>query len=261
VTLRRLDAELVRRGLAVSRSEAGHLVTDGRVEVGGNPSPKPASRVGEDTSIRVVSPDPFVSRGGRKLEAALEAFGVDVAGRRAVDVGASTGGFTDCLLQRGATSVVAVDVGYGQIAERLRADERVEVVDRTNIRTADPATLGAPFDLVVVDVSFISLVTIADALSALGGPDTDWLVLVKPQFEVGRDDVGRGGIVRDPMLHRRAIDSVATGLAAAGLGPRGVVASPITGAKGGNREFLLHLVVGPPTLTDDVVVDVVGLPA
>lgn len=251
MTLRRLDTELVRRGLAASRTEAERLVAEGLVEVAGNPTPKPASRVGPDVPIRIARPlHPYVSRGGLKLAAALDAFGIDVSGHRAIDVGASTGGFTDCLLQRGAGEVTAVDVGYGQLAERLRSDRRVRIFDRTNIREVDPGGLGAPFDLVVADVSFISLVTVAEALAALGGADTDWVLLVKPQFEVGREEVGRGGIVRDPMLHAAAIRSVTAGLAEAGLGVRACVRSPITGAKRGNVEYLVHARPGAPTIDD-----------
>ncbi len=259
MTRRRLDAELVRRGMAASRTEAQRLIEEGLVEVRTNPTPKPASQVTGDVSIRVVAPlHPYVSRGGLKLEAALDLFDVDVAGRRAVDVGASTGGFTDCLLQRGAESVVAVDVGYGQLAERVRTDERVAVHDRTNIRTADPDELGGPFDVVVSDLSFISLCTVADPLAALGGDRTDWILLVKPQFEVGKADVGRGGIVRDPMLHRRAIVDVVACLESAGLGARALGTSPITGAKRGNTEFLLHLTRGSATLTGDGIESVVA---
>lgn len=259
MTRRRLDAELVRRGLAPSRTEAARLVGDGLVQVGGYPTPKAATQVDGGTSIRLVEPaHPYVSRGGLKLEAALDAFVVEVDGRRAVDVGASTGGFTDCLLQRGVRSVTAVDVGYGQLAERLRTDGRVVVVDRTNVRDADPAALGAPFDLVVGDLSFISLCTVADALAALGGEATDWVLLVKPQFEVGKEHVGRGGIVRDAVLHRRAIADVVDCLAASGLGAVAVAPSPITGAKGGNREFLLHLRRGHPSLADGAVEEAIA---
>lgn len=251
---RRLDAELVRRGLATSRTEAQRLVDDGLVVVGGYPQPKPATRVDGGTSIRVAAPlHPYVSRGGVKLAAALDAFGIDAGGRTVVDLGASTGGFTDCALQAGAASVVAVDVGYGQLAERLRTDPRVVVADRTHVRDVDPAAVGGPFDLVVADLSFISLCSVAEAIGRLGGANADWVLLVKPQFEVGRGQVGRGGIVRDPMLHLAALVDVTACLAEAGLVAVGVAASPITGAKGGNREFLLHLrrtgdPVGPEAL-------------
>lgn len=239
---RRLDAELVRRGLATSRTEAQRLVDEGHVVVGANPQPKAASQVDGGTSIRVSAPlHPYVSRGGLKLRAALEAFDIDPAGASVIDLGASTGGFTDCVLQAGAASVVAVDVGYGQLAERLRTHPRVVVADRTHVRDVDVEAAGGPFDLVVGDLSFISLCSVADEIARLGGDDADWVLLVKPQFEVGRERVGRGGIVRDPMLHEAALTDTVACLAGAGLVTVGVVASPIAGAKGGNREFLLHL--------------------
>lgn len=239
---RRLDAELVRRGLAASRTEAQRLVDEGHVVVGGYPQPKAATRVDGGTSIRVAAPlHPYVSRGGLKLRAALDAFGIDPTGRTVIDLGASTGGFTDCALQAGARSVVAVDVGYGQLAERLRTDPRVVVADRTHVRDVDVEAVGGPVDLVVADLSFISLCTVAAEIARLGADDADWVLLVKPQFEVGRERVGRGGIVRDPMLHLSAVDDTIACLAEVGLVTVGVVPSPIAGAKGGNREFLLHL--------------------
>ncbi len=241
----------MRRHLAPSRTAAQRAVAEGRVEVSGVPQPKPATMVAEQDPIRMRAPEAeFVSRGGLKLAGALDGFGVDVAGRRALDAGASTGGFTDCLLQRGAAAVTAVDVGYGQLAWKLRTDPRVKAVDRTNLRHADPAALGAPFDVVVADLSFISLTVVAEALAALGGPDTDYVVLVKPQFEVGKDQVGRGGLVRDPQLHAAALRQVAAGLSAAGIGVQAAMASPITGATG-NREFLVHARRGPGTVTDE----------
>ncbi len=170
-----------------------------------------------------------------------------MSGRRAIDVGASTGGFTDCLLQREAASVVALDVGYGQLHHRIRNDPRVEVVERTNIRHVDPLALGSPFDLVVADLSFISIRLVADALSGLGGDGSDWVLLVKPQFEVGRELVGHGGVVRDPAVHREAIELALRALDAVGLGVINVIASPITGAEG-NREFLVHARRGRSTL-------------
>ncbi len=176
---------------------------------------------------------------GVKLDGALDTFDVPVDGRTAVDVGASTGGFTDCLLQRGASNVVAVDVGYGQMHHRIRTDGRVTVVERTNIRHADPEALGAPFDLVVADLSFISLALVAPQLASLGSNVSDWVLLVKPQFEVGKELVGKGGIVRDPDAHVLAIEQAADALAANGIGVIGLVVSSITGAEG-NREFLVH---------------------
>lgn len=244
---RRLDAELVRRGLARSRGEAKGLIEEGLVVVADNPQPKPTSQVDEGASIRISRPlHPYVGRGGLKLEAALDAFSVDPTGSSCVDVGASTGGFTDCLLQRGAAAVVAVDVGYGQLDHRLRGDPRVEVRDRTNIREADPGELGAPFDLVVADLSFISLCTVAAPLAALGSEAARWVLLVKPQFEVGRDAVARGGIVRDPMARRTALRDVVDCLAAEGLGAQAIIPSPVRGAKSGNLEFLLLAVRGTP---------------
>jgi 23S rRNA (cytidine1920-2'-O)/16S rRNA (cytidine1409-2'-O)-methyltransferase len=172
---------------------------------------------------------------------------VQVTGSRALDVGASTGGFTDCLLQRGAAEVVAVDVGYGQIDWSLRNDPRVSLHERMNFRHVDAAEIGAPFDLITADLSFISLATVAPPLAACGGASTEYVLLVKPQFEVGKEDVGKGGIVRDPALHNRAIGGVAAALDAVGIGLGGAVASPVTGAKG-NREFLVHGTPGPRTL-------------
>ncbi len=184
-------------------------------------------------------PQQFVSRAGAKLDGALDAFGIPIEGRRAVDVGASTGGFTDCLLQRRAASVVAVDVGYGQIHHRLRTDQRVTVIERTNIRHADPTALGGPFGLIVADLSFISLALVAPQLAALGSEGSDWVLLVKPQFEAGRDLVGKGGIIRDPEVHAIAIGQAIDALEASGIGTVGVVRSSITGTEG-NREFLVH---------------------
>ena len=178
-----------------------------------------------------------MSRGGLKLEAALRAFEVAVEHRRAIDVGASTGGFTHCLLEHGAAGVVAVDVGYGQLHMQLRNDPRVTVVERTNIRYANPADLGAPFDLVVTDVSFISLRTIAHQLVELGDRDSDYLLLIKPQFEAGRGATDRRGVVRDADTRTKAVTDVISGLAEAGIGVRDVIPSPIVGANG-NREVM-----------------------
>ena len=216
------------------------MIDAGLVRVRGNPTPKPATLVAPEDPLSVdAAPARFVGRAGAKLEGALEAFDVPVAGRRAIDVGASTGGFSDCLLQRGVVEVVAVDVGYGQMHNRIRSDERVIVVERTNIRHADPETLGAPFDLIVADLSFISLALVAPQLASLGSSTSDWILLVKPQFEVGKELVGKGGIVRDPEAHMLAIEQAANALAASGVGVIGLVASSITGAEG-NREFLIH---------------------
>jgi len=230
---------MVRRKLAASRSAAQDAIAAGRVEVGGVPVPKPATLVAETVSVRVIDDrSVYVSRGGLKLEAALDALPISVRGRRCLDVGASTGGFTDCLIRRDALHVVALDVGYGQLAWSLRNDPRVTVVDRTNFRHVDPEAIGAPFDVVVADMSFISLRSVANALRRVGFAGTDYVLLVKPQFEVGRDNVGKGGIVRDSMLHAGAIDGVAARLDAEGIGLVSGVASPLRGAKG-NREFLV----------------------
>lgn len=231
----------MRLGLVGSRAEAQEAIAAGLVVVAGVPVPKPATMVGADANVKLASPPRrFVSRGGLKLDGALDQFGVAVAGRRAIDVGASTGGFTDCLLTRGAATVVAVDVGYGQLDWSLQSDERVTVVDRTNIRHADPAELGAPFDVLVADLSFISLRTVAPVLRALVGGDADAVVLVKPQFEVGKSQVGKGGIVRDVEARVRALSDVAATFASVGLCTVASMTSPITGTKG-NVEYLLHL--------------------
>ena len=242
-TRRRLDAELVRRGLVASRTEAQRLIAVGGVLVSGKPSARPATLVAAADPIEITESDRWASRAGGKLAAALDAFTVVVEGRRALDVGASTGGFTDVLLANGAASVTAVDVGYGQLVWRLRTDPRVMVHDRTNFRTADVAALGAPFDLVVIDVSFISVTLLAAGLAQAGREGTDYVVLIKPQFEVGRDAVGPGGIVRDPAAHRGAIGVVTAALAAEGVAPRALIPSPVRGAKG-NLEFLLDAVLG-----------------
>ena len=235
---RRLDVEMVRRRLVDSRVAAARAIRDRRVEVTGTPLPKPATLVDSGTAVRMIGDRPrYVSRGGIKLEAAIREFRVGVEGRRAIDVGASTGGFTHCLLEHGASHVVAVDVGYGQLHLRMRDDSRVTVVERTNIRYADPAALGAPFDLVVADVSFISLRTIAHVLVELGDGRSDYLLLVKPQFEAGRGAVDRRGVVRDHPTRAGAVLDTITGLARAGLGAVALTPSPIEGANG-NREVM-----------------------
>jgi 23S rRNA (cytidine1920-2'-O)/16S rRNA (cytidine1409-2'-O)-methyltransferase len=237
---RRLDTELVRRGLVPSRARAVDAIRAGRVLVAGAPAATPARQVRPDEPIRVDAPQrQFVSRGGEKLAAALDAFALDVAGRRALDAGASTGGFTDCLLQQGAAHVEAVDVGRGQLAWSLRTDPRVTVRERTNVRALGPADLGGPVDLAVADLSFISLLSVAPALAACTTADADLVLLVKPQFEAGKGRVGRGGIVRDRAIHAEVLRRVAGGLADAGLPVVGVVRSPLLGADG-NVEFLVH---------------------
>jgi len=242
----RLDAELVRRGLARSREHAAELVHAGRVTVSGAPATKPATGVSTDVAI-VVRDDPsrpdYVSRGGHKLAGALDALapaGLEVRDRRCLDAGASTGGFTDVLLRRGARAVVAVDVGYGQLAWSIRQDPRVAVHDRTNIRDLTPELVGEPVDVVVGDLSFISLTLVLDPLARVTRDDGDLVLMVKPQFEVGKDRVGKGGVVRDPELWVGAVAAVAEHGAARGWGTVGVTPSPLPGPSG-NVEFFLWL--------------------
>jgi 23S rRNA (cytidine1920-2'-O)/16S rRNA (cytidine1409-2'-O)-methyltransferase len=240
--------------LAVSRQQARAAVDAGRVTVGGAPALKVTRLVAPHEAVVVAGdPPPFVSRAGAKLAAALDRWPVPVAGVRALDAGASTGGFTDCLLQRGAALVVAVDVGYGQLHERLRADPRVEVHERTNVRDLAPGALGDPFPLVVADLSFISLRTVLPNLAGLAAPAADLVLLVKPQFEAGRAEAARGrGVIRDPAVWRRALEDVVRALEGHGAAIMGVMVSPITGADG-NVEFLVHArarPAGPPGAVD-----------
>jgi 23S rRNA (cytidine1920-2'-O)/16S rRNA (cytidine1409-2'-O)-methyltransferase len=250
----RLDAELVRRGLARSREDAVALISEGRVLVSGQAATKPATGVEAGTPV-VVRTDPdeprWVSRGAHKLLGALGAFPVEVAGRRALDAGASTGGFTEVLLSRGVREVVAVDVGYGELAWSLRNDERVVVHERTNVRELTPEAIGGPVDLVVADLSFISLRLVLPALTSCADPDADLVPMVKPQFEVGRQRLGAGGVVRDPGLRAEAVLTVARAAAELGWGTAGVVASPLPGPAG-NVEFFLWLRrdAPPPEHTD-----------
>lgn len=220
------------------------MIAAGGVRVEGVLSPRPATLVGAATAISLTTEEPrFVSRGGEKLDHALEVLGVDPAGKRCLDVGASTGGFTDVLLQRGACRVTALDVGYGQLHPRVARHPRVDVMDRTNIRHVITSRLG-PFEVVVADLSFISLCTVVDRLSELAEEGADCLTLVKPQFEAGRRSVGKRGVVRDPRVHAEVIRKVGACLLGARLGPRRVVASPLRGAKSGNREFFVWSVKG-----------------
>jgi 23S rRNA (cytidine1920-2'-O)/16S rRNA (cytidine1409-2'-O)-methyltransferase len=254
----RLDAELVRRGLARSRDHAAELIADGRVRVAGARATKPATGVTTDVAL-VVTADPdipggeeYVSRGGHKLAGALAAFvprGLVVTGRRCLDAGASTGGFTDVLLRAGAREVVAVDVGYGQLAWRIRQDERVVVHDRTNVRELDLDLLCGPVDLVVGDLSFISLTLVLDALIGVTAADGDFTLMVKPQFEVGRERVGKGGVVRDPGLRVDAVRAVVAAASERGWGLRDVATSPLPGPSG-NVEFFVWLRRGPATVDD-----------
>ena len=258
----RLDAELVRRGLARSREHASELIEQRRVKVSGVVATKPATGVTTDVAILVIEdpdrPD-YVSRGGHKLAGALAAFepeGFVVAGRRCLDAGASTGGFTDVLLRHGAARVVAVDVGYGQLAWRLQQDERVDVHDRMNVRQLTPELIGGPVDVVVGDLSFISLELVLDALLGVTTPDGDLALMVKPQFEVGKDRLGKGGVVRDPALRAETVAGVAHAAATRGWGARQVATSPLPGPSG-NVEFFLWLRRGPATLDDETIHTVV----
>jgi 23S rRNA (cytidine1920-2'-O)/16S rRNA (cytidine1409-2'-O)-methyltransferase len=237
----RLDLLLVERGLVPSRERARRLVMAGVVLVDERPVTKPGTVVADDAPVRLRSADsPFVSRGGEKLAGALDAFGLEVRDRVALDVGASTGGFTDCLLQRGVRRVHAVDVGYGQLAWRLRNDARVVVLERTNARTLTPAMFPEPPDLAVVDVSFISLTRVLPAVAGVTAPGATLVALVKPQFEVGRGQVGKGGVVRDPALRAAAVASVRAAATVLGLAVEGEAESVLPGPKG-NREVFLRL--------------------
>jgi 23S rRNA (cytidine1920-2'-O)/16S rRNA (cytidine1409-2'-O)-methyltransferase len=240
----RLDAELVRRGLARSRDQAAALIAAGRVTVGGQPANKPATAVGTDAALVVAddAEDPgYVSRGAHKLAGAMAEFvpaGLEVAGRHCLDAGASTGGFTDVLLRAGATAVACVDVGYGQLAWTLRQDPRVTVLDRTNVRELTSDRLPFVPTLVVGDLSFISLTLVLPALRAVAAPDADMVLMVKPQFEVGREQLGKGGVVRQPDQRVSAILRVAEAAAGLGLGVAGVCASPLPGPSGNVEYFL-----------------------
>lgn len=247
----RLDAELVRRGLARSREHAVDLIEARAVLVKGIPASKPATQVDAETSITLAGArNDYVSRGGHKLAGALDAFsGITVDGKVALDAGASTGGFTDVLLKRGARKVIAVDVGYGQLAWELRQDSRVEIHDRTNVRSLSPQLLSEAPDLVVADLSFISLTLVIPALIAVTKPESDFVIMVKPQFEVGREKLGAGGVVRDPELRRSAVLEVAQSALELGLGTVGVVASSLPGPSG-NVEYFLWLKAGASALND-----------
>jgi 23S rRNA (cytidine1920-2'-O)/16S rRNA (cytidine1409-2'-O)-methyltransferase len=262
-TLRtRLDAELVRRGLARSRDQAAGLIAAGRVTVSGDAAAKPATQVTRDAPITIIddrTEPEYVSRGGHKLAGALAAFpSLEVAGRTGLDAGASTGGFTDVLLRAGAAHVVAADVGYGQLAWSLRTDPRVTVLDRVNVRSLRPEQVAVPGEpggapvrpsLVVGDLSFISLTLVLPALVASAAEDADFVLLVKPQFEVGKGRVGAGGVVRDPGLRAEAVTSVCEAAAGLGLGVQGVTASPLPGPAG-NVEYFVWLRRGAPPLDD-----------
>jgi 23S rRNA (cytidine1920-2'-O)/16S rRNA (cytidine1409-2'-O)-methyltransferase len=238
----RVDAELVRRGLARSRQQAAELIGAGRVSIDGLPAAKPATAIAVTASLTVEGDDErtWVSRGAHKLIGALDAFGLPVDNRRCLDAGASTGGFTEVLLERGAGEVVAVDVGYGQLAWSLRTDPRVIVLERTNVRELTADAIGGTVDLVVADLSFISLATVLPALTACASGDADIVPMVKPQFEVGKDRVGAGGVVSDPDLRVDAVLGVARRAAELRWQTVGVTASPLPGPSG-NVEYFLHL--------------------
>jgi 23S rRNA (cytidine1920-2'-O)/16S rRNA (cytidine1409-2'-O)-methyltransferase len=264
---RRLDLELVRRGLTESRARAQEAIEAGLVLVSGARADRAGRLVSPDEPVHLEAPPTrFVSRGGEKLDAALDRFAVEVAGRRALDAGASTGGFTDCLLQRGAAAVVAADVGTGQLAWTLRNDPRVTVRERLNVRHLTPAEVGGPFDLVVADLSFISLRLVAPALAGVAADGADAVFLIKPQFEAGKSQVRRGGLVTDPAVHLAVLESVTGALAGDGFAPLAVMPSPLRGASG-NIEFLGHFRVrsgpcGPaldPASLDSAVEEAWGL--
>jgi 23S rRNA (cytidine1920-2'-O)/16S rRNA (cytidine1409-2'-O)-methyltransferase len=237
---RRLDEEMVRRGLTATRSEATLAIRAGRVLVGGSPAMKAATLVRPDEPIALTgAPRRYVSRGGEKLEAALDRFGIDVNGVRALDAGASTGGFTDCLLSSGAAHVIAVDVGYGQLDWSLREDPRVTVLERINLRGLEPGSLPYAPGLIAADLSFISLRLVLPALVRCASPQAIFVLLVKPQFEAGKEEVSEGGVVRDPEVWRRVLSDVAEACRREGLEVVAAMASPLVGPAG-NVEFFLH---------------------
>ena len=241
----RLDSLLAERGLFASRSRAAAAVLAGEVHVGAGRTRavKPGQLVAADVELAVDAPAPYVSRGGVKLANALDALGLDVAGRHGLDVGASTGGFTDCLLQRGAARVIALDVAYGELDWRLRNDERVTVIERVNARSVSPDQLPYAPDLIVIDVSFISLTKVLPAVLGVAADQFDCLAMVKPQFEVGRARVGKGGVVRDASLRREAIASVGAFAASLGASIQGFAGSGLPGPAG-NRETFVWLAEG-----------------
>lgn len=240
-----LETLLLLRGLAPTREKARAIIAMGRVLVNGRPADKAGVLFPEESAIEVKGTEsPYVSRGGLKLAAGLDAFAIDPAGLVCADIGASTGGFTDCLLQRGATRVYAVDVGYGQLAWKLRTDPRVVVMERTNARNLKAGDIPEPLDLAVIDASFISLRLLLPPLLAFFPGPARVIALIKPQFEADRNEVGEGGVVRDELLHREIIEKIQEAAAALGFRTAGICPSPLLGAKG-NREFLIHLVSNP----------------
>ena len=237
----RLDKLMVQRGLVPSREKAQAIIMAGMVRVDGQPARKPGQMVKEDVTIEVLGdPIPYVSRGGMKLEAALDRFSVPVRGKVCMDVGASTGGFTDCLLQRGAERVYAVDVGWGQLHWKLRRDPRVVVLERRNIRYLPKEEIPEEIDLATIDTSFISLKLVIPAVLKFLKDRAEILALIKPQFEVGKGEVERGGVVRDPQKHRRVIREIWEFVRSLGLSPQGVMESPLLGPKG-NKEFFIYI--------------------
>jgi 23S rRNA (cytidine1920-2'-O)/16S rRNA (cytidine1409-2'-O)-methyltransferase len=252
----RLDAAVAQQA-SITRSQARSLIMEGRVRVDGEVASKAGQSVRADASIEIERPRRFVSRGGEKLDHALATFSIDVAGSIALDVGASTGGFTDCLLQRGAAHVTAVDVGYGQLDWRLRNDPRVSVIERTNFRTLGDDAFPGGFDTIVVDTSFISLRTILARARAYLRPNGTIVALVKPQFEAGRSRLGKGGVVRDPAVHRAVLNEVVAAASDLGLTVTGLTASPLIGPAG-NREFLIEVRRGGESLPDARIDAVLG---
>ena len=257
----RLDRELVRRGLARSREHAAQLIEDGSVTVAGQRATKAASQVGTDVAIVVkAAEESWVSRGAHKLLGALDAFaplGLTVEGRRALDADASTGGFTEVLLSRGVREVCAVDVGYGQLAWSLQSDDRVHVFDRTNVRTLEPETIGGTVDLVVSDLSFISLTLVLEAMIRVVEPGGDIVLMVKPQFEVGKERLGKNGVVRDPQLRAEAVATVCDAAFALGWGTRALAPSPLPGPAG-NVEYFCWLRADAPASTLQAATEVVA---
>ncbi len=238
----RLDRLLAERGFAESREKAQALIFAGQVLVQGQKIDKAGALVPQDADIRILGEAlPYVSRGGLKLERALEEFRVSVGGKVALDIGASTGGFTDCLLQKGCAKVYAVDVGYGQIAWKLRQNPRVVVIERTNIRAMEPSVIPELVDMAVIDVSFISLEKVIPAVLKFLKPESEIVALIKPQFEVGKESVGKGGVVRDETARSAAVERVVQFVRGLGLNVQGVIPSPITG-QDGNVEYLIYAV-------------------
>jgi 23S rRNA (cytidine1920-2'-O)/16S rRNA (cytidine1409-2'-O)-methyltransferase len=251
----RLDRYLFERGLVQSREQGQALILAGQVLVNGQKKDKAGTLVADDADIRILGEQmSYVSRGGLKLEAALREFSIDVTGMTALDAGASTGGFTDCLLQHGAMKVYAVDVGYGQMAWKIRQDPRIVVIERTNVRDIDPALVPEKVDITVIDVSFISLEKVIPSVLRFLKPEAGIVALIKPQFEVGKGQVGKGGIVRDEAARNTAVEKVRTAFQSAGLDVQGIIPSPITG-QDGNVEYLIYAVMRPANSSPSTTID------